>query len=152
MDANATSSPDAQPKIPAAVNYRFQSEQSPYVSGPKSKYKRNLEAIRLLKQLESTQRQATVDEQHILAGYVGWGGLANAFHPTASGWETEYAELKQLLDEDEYAAARNSTITAFYTEQSLIQTIHATLQRFDLTNGTGRRLLEPSMGSGNFFS
>ncbi|WP_430191368.1 SNF2-related protein [Paenibacillus jamilae] len=145
-------SPDTQPKLPAAVNYRFQAEQSPYVSGAKSKYKRNVEAIRLLKQLESEQRQATIEEQHILAGYVGWGGLANAFHPNANGWETEYAELKQLLDEDEYAAARNSTITAFYTEQSLIQTIHATLQRFGLTSGAGRRLLEPSMGSGNFFS
>ncbi|WP_425464458.1 SNF2-related protein [Paenibacillus oralis] len=149
---NATLSPDSQPKLPAALNYRFQAEQSPYVSGAKSKYKRNVEAIRLLKQLESEQRQATAEEQHILAGYVGWGGLANAFHPNANGWETEYAELKQLLDEDEYAAARNSTITAFYTEQSLIQTIHATLQRFGLTSGAGRRLLEPSMGSGNFFS
>ncbi|MNO15988.1 hypothetical protein D3C76_56600 [compost metagenome] len=150
---NATSSSNALPKAPAAANYRFQAEQSPYVSGPKSKYKRNVEAIRLLKQLESEQRQATGDEQHILAGYVGWGGLTNAFHPTANGWESEYAELKQLLDEDEYAAARNSTITAFYTEQSLIQTIHVTLQRFGLTDvGAGRRLLEPSMGSGNFFS
>ncbi|WP_051289975.1 class I SAM-dependent methyltransferase [Paenibacillus massiliensis] len=150
---NETSSSNALPKVPAVANYRFQAEQSPYVSGPKSKYKRNVEAIHLLKQLESAQRQATTDEQHVLAGYVGWGGLANAFHPTASGWETEYTELKQLLNEDEYAAARNSTITAFYTEQSLIQTIHATLQRFGLTDsGTGRRLLEPSMGSGNFFS
>lgn len=152
MDANATSTPDIQPPILAAANYRFQAEQSPYVSGPKSKYKRNIEAIRLLKQLEAEQRQATADEQHILAGYVGWGGLANAFHPTANGWETEHAELKQLLNEEEYAAARNSTITAFYTEQTLIQTIHATLQRFGLTDGAGRRLLEPSMGSGNFFS
>ncbi|MBA9087949.1 hypothetical protein FHR92_004442 [Fontibacillus solani] len=84
------------------ANYRFQAEQSPYVSGLKSKYKRNVEAIRLLKQLESAQRQATTDEQHVLAGYVGWGGLANTFHPTASGWETEYAELKQLLDENKY--------------------------------------------------
>lgn len=149
---NASLSPDAQTQLPAATNYRFQAEQSPYVSGAKSKYKRNVEAIRLLKHLESEQRQATVEEQHILAGYVGWGGLANAFHPTANGWETEYAELKQLLNEDEYAAARNSTITAFYTEQSLIQTIHATLQRFGLTSGAGRCLLEPSMGSGNFFS
>lgn len=152
INENATSSPDVQPKLPAAANYRFQAEQSPYVSGPKSKYKRNVEAIRLLKQLESEQRQAKADEQHVLAGYVGWGGLANAFHPTANGWESEYAELKQLLDEDEYATARNSTITAFYTEQSLIQTIHATLERFGLTSGAGRRLLEPSMGSGNFFS
>ncbi|MNW42628.1 hypothetical protein D3C74_198030 [compost metagenome] len=152
VDANATSMPDIQPQILAAANYRFQAEQSPYVSGPKSKYKRNVEAIRLLKQMETEQRQATTDEQHILAGYVGWGGLANAFHPTANGWETEYAELKQLLNEEEYAAAHNFTITAFYTEQTLIQTIHTTLQRFGLTDGAGRRLLEPSMGNGNFLS
>ncbi|MFF2484751.1 SNF2-related protein [Paenibacillus sp. NPDC058071] len=152
IDESASSSPDAQHKLPAAVNYRFQAEHSPYASGPKSKYKRNVEAIRLIKQLESEQRQATTEEQHILAGYVGWGGLANAFHPTANGLETEYAELKQLLEENEYTAARNSTITSFYTEQSLIQRIHATLQRFGLTTGAERHLLEPSMGSGNFFS
>ncbi|MGK9250224.1 SNF2-related protein [Paenibacillus humicus] len=145
-------STEPQSTASLAINYRFQPEQSPYVSGPKSKYKRNVEAIRLLKQLENEQRQATPDEQHTLAGYVGWGGLANAFHPTANGWEKEYTGLKQLLDEGEYAAARNSTITAFYTEQSLIEAIHATLQRFGLSDGTGRRLLEPSMGSGNFFS
>ncbi|WP_445670837.1 hypothetical protein [Paenibacillus sp. FSL M8-0334] len=138
--------------VPAATNYRFEPSRSPYVSGPKSKYKRNVEAIRLLKQLETEQRQATPEEQHVLAGYVGWGGLANAFHPTASGWEQEYAELKQLLDEGEYAAARNSTITAFYTEQTLIRPIHDTLKRFGLAEGAGRKLLEPSMGSGNFFS
>lgn len=137
-----------------ATNYRFDPTRSPYVSGsgPKGKYKRNVEAIRLLKQLDDERRQATPEEQQILAGYVGWGGLANAFHPTAAGWEKEYAELKQLLDEDEYATARNSTITAFYTEQAIIQPIHDTLKRFGLTDGTGRKLLEPSMGSGNFFS
>ncbi|QQZ61236.1 N-6 DNA methylase [Paenibacillus sonchi] len=135
-----------------AVNYRFNPEASPYVSGPKSKYKRNVEAIRLLKHLEADQRQATPEEQQILAGYVGWGGLANAFHSTASGWEGEYTELKQLLDNEEYDAARNSTITAFYTEQSVIQPIYTTLQRFGLTDGIGRKLLEPSMGTGNFFS
>ncbi|WP_445745071.1 SNF2-related protein [Paenibacillus sp. FSL R10-2791] len=134
------------------VNYRFQPDHSPYVSGPKSKYKRNVEAIRLLKHLEMTQQQATPEQQQTLAGYVGWGGLANAFHPSASGWENEYQELKQLLHESEYAAARNSTITAFYTEQSVISPIYDTLKRCGLNNGTGRRLLDPSMGTGNFFS
>lgn len=138
--------------VPTESNYRFDPSRSPYVSGPKSKYRRNVEAIRLLKQLETEQRQATPEEQYALAGYVGWGGLANAFHPNASGWETEYAELKQLLDEGEYAAARNSTITAFYTEQALIRPIHDTLKRLGLTDGIGRKLLEPSMGTGNFFS
>ncbi|MEK5418501.1 SNF2-related protein [Paenibacillus sp. FSL L8-0708] len=134
------------------VNYRFHPDHSPYVSGPKSKYKRNVEAIQLLKLLESYQQQATPEQQQILAGYVGWGGLANAFHPSAKGWENEYAELKQLLNEEEYAAARNSTITAFYTEQAIVQTIHATFLRFGLMEGTGRRILDPAMGSGNFFS
>lgn len=138
--------------VSTASNYRFDPAHSPYVSGPKGKYKRNVEAIRLLKQLEKEERQATPEEQHVLAGYVGWGGLANAFHPTAAGWENEFAELKQLLDEEEFAAARNSTITAFYTEQTIIQPILDTLKRFGLTDGTGRKLLEPSMGSGNFFS
>jgi|GEM_PF-2690460 len=138
--------------VPVASNYRFDPAHSPYVSGPKSKFKRNVAAIRLLKQLEVEQRQATPVEQHILAGYVGWGGLANAFQPKTSGWEHEYAELKQLLDENEYANARNSTITAFYTEQAIIRPIHDTLTRFGLTDGTNRKLLEPSMGTGNFFS
>lgn len=142
----------ASPVSSNAVNYRFNPEASPYVSGPKSKFKRNIEAIRLLKQLEQENRQASPEDQQILAGYVGWGGLANAFHPSASGWETEYQELKQLLDETEYAAARNSTITAFYTEPFLIEHIHAALHRFGLTDGAGRKLLEPSMGTGNFFS
>lgn len=138
--------------VPTESKYHFDPSRSPYVSGPKSKYKRNVEAIRLLKQLETEKLQATAEEQHILAGYVGWGGLANAFHPNASGWEKEYTELKQVLDEDEYAAARSSTITAFYTEQAIIRPIHDTLKRFGLTEGAGRKLLEPSMGTGNFFS
>lgn len=145
---------EAQPiSLPTpGINYRFYPDHSPYVSGPKSKYKRNVEAIQLLKLLESEQLQANPEQQQILAGYVGWGGLANAFHPSAKGWENEYTELKQLLDEEEYAAARNSTITAFYTEQAIIQTIHSTFQRFGLSEGTGRRILDPAMGSGNFFS
>ncbi|GIQ68363.1 helicase [Xylanibacillus composti] len=138
--------------VSTASNYRFDPSRPPYVSGPKSKYKHNVEAIQLLKQLETEQRQASPEEQQILAGYVGWGGLANVFHPTASGWEQEYTELKQLLDEDEYAAARSSTITAFYTEQAIIRLIHDTLKRFGLTDGTGRKLLDPSMGTGNFLS
>lgn len=147
-----SNTPTLSPTPSNAVNFRFNPEASPYVSGPKSKYKRNVEAIQLLKQLEHENRFASQDEQQILAGYVGWGGLANAFHPSAPGWENEYQELKHLLDETEYAAARNSTITAFYTEPFLIEHIHATLHRFGLTDGTGRKLLEPSMGTGNFFS
>lgn len=150
--AESSSSLTDSPAPLAPSNYRFNPEVSPYVSGPKSKYKHNVEAIRLLKHLNEEQRQATTEEQQILAGYVGWGGLANAFHPTASGWEHEYTDLKQLLDEGEYTAARNSTITAFYTEQAVIQPIHATLKRFGLADGIGRKLLEPSMGTGNFFS
>lgn len=142
---------EAKP-FPLASNYRFNPEMPPYVSGVKSKYRRNVEAIRLLKQLEQEDRNATADEQQTLAGYVGWGGLAQAFHPNAAGWEKEFMELKQLLDDEEYTAARHSTITSFYTEPELIQTVHQTLQRFGLSHGNGRTLLEPSMGTGNFFS
>lgn len=133
-------------------NFQYNSDEILYPSGPKSKYKRNVQAIQLLKLLESDQRMANAEEQQLLAGYVGWGGLANAFHPTASGWETEYQELKQLFDEQEYAAARNSTITAYYTAQSIIEPIYQTLQRFGLLDGENRKLLDPAMGTGNFFS
>lgn len=135
-----------------AVNFRFNPESSPDPTGPKGNFRRNVDAIRLLKQLETENRLATPDEQQVLAGYVGWGGLANAFNPAATGWESEYHELKQLLDETEYAAARNSTITAFYTEQVVIRAIHDALLHFGLTDGDNRKLLEPSMGTGNFFS
>ena len=86
-------------------------------------------AIKLLKQIELEKRTATPEEQIILARYVGWGGLANAFSSTASGWENEYQELKSLLTDVEYKAAMNSTITAYYTEPDLIRYIYRALER-----------------------
>lgn len=133
-------------------NFHYNTEVSLYPSGAKSKYKRNIEAIRLLKLLESERRVPSPDEQRILAGYVGWGGLANAFNENAKDWEYEAAELKHLLDEREYAEALNSTITAYYTEPELIRYIYQALERFGLNDGEHRKILDPAMGTGNFFS
>ncbi|MDN8588111.1 N-6 DNA methylase [Paenibacillus sp. 11B] len=133
-------------------NFHYNPEISLYPAGAKSKYKRNVEAIRLLKKLESEHRVASPDEQKILAGYVGWGGLANAFNEKAKDWEHETAELKHLLDEREYAEALNSTITAYYTEPELIRYIYQALERFGLNAGEHRKILDPAMGTGNFFS
>ncbi|OME44138.1 N-6 DNA methylase [Paenibacillus odorifer] len=133
-------------------NFHYNTEVSLYPSGAKSKYKRNIEAIRLLKLLESERRVPSPDEQRILAGYVGWGGLANAFNENAKDWEYEAAELKHLLDDREYAEALNSTITAYYTEPELIRYIYQALERFGLNDGEHRKILDPAMGTGNFFS
>ena len=97
-------------------------------------------------------RLATSEEQIILARYVGWGGLANAFSDTSTGWENEYTELRVLLDDKEYEAARNSTITAYYTEPELIKGIYLALDRFGFVGGRDRKILDPAMGTGNFFS
>ena len=109
-------------------------------------------AIKLLKQIELEKRTATPEEQIILARYVGWGGLANAFSSTASGWENEYQELKSLLTDVEYKAAMNSTITAYYTEPDLIRHIYRALERFGFEGGPDRKILDPGMGTGNFYS
>ena len=103
--------PPAAPQV-ATHNFRFSEDYDLYPSGAKTKYKNNVMAIKLLKQIELEKRTATPEEQIILARYVGWGGLANAFSSTASGWENEYQELKSLLTDVEYKAAMNSTITA----------------------------------------
>ena len=114
----------------------------------KEKFQRNVEAIRTLKMIESEGRRATADEQEILSGYVGWGGLAYVFDETKSAWGKEYAELKDLLSEEEYLSARESTLNAHYTSPVIIRGIYRTLQRMGFTKGN---LLEPSMGIGNFF-
>ena len=114
----------------------------------KEKFWRNVEAIRTLKMIESEGRMATADEQEILSGYVGWGGLADAFDETKSAWVKEYAELKDLMSEEEYLSARESTLNAHYTSPVIIRGIYRTLQRMGFTKGN---LLEPSMGVGNFF-
>ena len=101
----------------------------------KEKFQRNVEAIRTLKMIESEGRMATADEQEILSGYVGWGGLADAFDETKSAWVKEYAELKDLTSEEEYLSARESTLNAHYTSPVIIRGIYRTLQRMGFTKG-----------------
>ena len=116
--------------------------------GAKQKYARNIEAIRTLFKLEEEHRGATAEEQQVLSQYVGWGGLADAFDPGKDSWAKEYAELKGLLSEDEYAAARSSTLNAHYTSPTVIRSIYDAVERMGFHSGN---ILEPSMGVGNFF-
>ena len=116
--------------------------------GAKQKYARNIEAIKTLFQLEQEHRGATAEEQQVLSQYVGWGGLADAFDPNKDGWAKEYTELKGLLSEDEYAAARSSTLNAHYTSPTVIRSIYDAVERMGFRSGN---ILEPSMGVGNFF-
>ena len=118
------------------------------IGGPKQKYVRNIEAIRTLFKLEEEHRGATAEEQQVLSQYVGWGGLADAFDPGKDNWAKEYAELKGLLSEDEYAAARSSTLNAHYTSPTVIRSIYDAVERMGFHSGN---ILEPSMGVGNFF-
>ena len=118
------------------------------VGGPKQKFARNIEAIRTLFKLEEEHRGATAEEQQVLSQYVGWGGLADAFDPGKDSWAKEYAELKGLLSEDEYAAARSSTLNAHYTSPTVIRAIYDAVERMGFQSGN---ILEPSMGVGNFF-
>ena len=118
------------------------------IGGPKQKYARNIEAIRTLFQLEQEHRGATAEEQQVLSQYVGWGGLADAFDPGKDSWAKEYAELKGLLSEEEYAAARSSTLNAHYTSPVVIRSIYEAVEKMGFQSGN---ILEPSMGIGNFF-
>ena len=118
------------------------------VGGPKQKFARNIEAIRTLFKLEAEHRGATAEEQQVLSQYVGWGGLADAFDPGKDNWAKEYAELKGLLSEDEYAAARSSVLNAHYTSPTVIRGIYDAVERMGFRSGN---ILEPSMGVGNFF-
>ena len=118
------------------------------VGGPKQKFARNIEAIRTLFKLEEEHRGATAEEQQVLSQYVGWGGLADAFDPNKKNWSAEYTQLKELLSEDEYAAARASTLNAHYTSPTVIRGIYDAVERMGFRSGN---ILEPSMGVGNFF-
>ena len=115
--------------------------------GPKTKYKANVEAIRLLKMLDAEQRQATAEEQEILSRYVGWGGIPQAFDESNAEWSKEYAELQSLLTADEYKEARASTLNAFYTSPTVIKAMYEALGNMGLSKGN---VLEPSCGVGNF--
>ena len=118
------------------------------VGGPKQKFARNIEAIRTLFKLEEEHRGATAEEQQVLSQYVGWGGLADAFDPNKENWSAEYTQLKELLSEDEYAAARASTLNAHYTSPTVIRGIYNAVEHMGFRSGN---ILEPSMGVGNFF-
>ena len=134
-------------KPPPPENYRFP-ENFAYPTGPKAKYTANVTAIKTLKQIESEHRHATAEEQDILAHYSGWGGIADAFDSSKENWSREYAELKDLLTDKEYSAARESTLTAFYTEPYIIKSIYTALENMGFTGG---EILAPAMGTGNFF-
>jgi len=134
------------PPVPA-VNFHI-TDDNIGDGGPKQKYARNIEAIRTLFQLEQEHRGATAEEQQVLSQYVGWGGLADAFDPGKDSWAKEYAELKGLLSEDEYAAARSSVLNAHYTAPVVIRSIYDAVERMGFQSGN---ILEPSMGVGNFF-
>ena len=138
-----------QPEIPAppARNFHITDEHLGE-GGPKQKFARNIEAIRTLQTLENENRNATPEEQEILSQYVGWGGLADAFDPDKDSWAKEYKELKGLLSEDEYAAARASTLNAHYTSPTVIRAIYDAVEQMGFTTGN---ILEPSCGVGNFF-
>ena len=116
--------------------------------GAKQKYARNIEAIRTLVKLEQEHRGATAEEQQVLSQYVGWGGLSDAFDPSKDSWAKEYTELKGLLSEDEYVAARSSVLNAHYTAPVVIRSIYDAVEKMGFQSGN---ILEPSMGVGNFF-
>lgn len=116
--------------------------------GAKTKYKANVEAIKLLNTLESENRRATPEEQEVLSKYVGWGGLPQAFDANNSSWSAEYNELRSLLSSDEYENAKASTLTAFYTSPAVISAIYEGLDKLGFKEGN---VLEPAMGVGNFF-
>ena len=135
------------PSMPPAGNFHITDDHLGE-GGPKEKYRRNVEAIRTLKAIELEGRGATEAEQEVLSRYVGWGGLPQVFDQDKEDWHTEYAELKGLLDESEYAAARSSTLNAHYTSPTVIKAVYEALGNFGFQKGN---ILEPSCGVGNFF-
>ena len=156
MDGKVQTFPDA-----AALDEALNAEPAPEPAGnfhitddhlgeggAKQKYARNVEAIRTLFQLEQEHRGATAEEQQVLSQYVGWGGLPDVFDPDKGNWAKEYSELKGLLSEDEYAAARSSVLNAHYTSPTVIRAIYDAVEKMGFRNGN---ILEPSMGIGNFF-
>lgn len=139
--------PGPGPSMPPAGNFHITDDHLGE-GGPKEKYRRNVEAIRTLKAIEVEGRGATEAEQEVLSRYVGWGGLPQVFDQDKEDWHTEYAELKGVLDESEYAAARSSTLNAHYTSPTVIKAVYEALGNFGFQKGN---ILEPSCGVGNFF-
>lgn len=146
---NPSISQEQQDKTPLPqekINYQIVDDHLG-AGTPKERYRNNIAAIRLLFSLEKEGRLATKEEQDILAKYVGWGGLSEAFDESKSNWSNEYHELKSLLSEEEYNAARESTLTAFYTPPVVIESIYSIIERFGFHHGN---ILEPACGTGNF--
>ena len=138
---------NAEPMPEAAGNFHI-TDDNLGVGGPKQKFARNIEAIQTLRTLEQEHRGATAEEQQVLSQYVGWGGLADVFDPNKENWSAEYTQLKGLLTEEEYAAARASTLNAHYTSPVVIRAIYDAVEKMGFQSGN---ILEPSMGIGNFF-
>ena len=130
-----------------AENFRI-TDDALGIGGAKAKFRANMAAINLLKELEFEDLQASPEQQEILSRYVGWGGLADAFDPDKAGWRAEYDELKGVLSPEEYAAARASTLNAHYTSPTVIRAIYDAVENMGFQTGN---ILEPSMGVGNFF-
>ena len=145
LDSGAETEQPAQPKQ-KPINFRI-TDDDLGAGGPKTKYKANMEAIRVLQTLDAEQRQATAEEQEILSRYVGWGGIPQAFDENNAEWSKEYAELQSLLTVDEYKEARASTLNAFYTSPTVIKAMYEALGNMGLSKGN---VLEPSCGVGNF--
>ena len=137
---------NAEPMPEAAGNFHI-TDDNLGVGGPKQKFARNIEAIQTLRTLEQEHRGATAEEQQVLSQYVGWGGLADVFDPNKENWSAEYTQLKGLLTEEEYAAARSSVLNAHYTSPTVIRGIYDAVERMGFRSGN---ILEPSMGVGNF--
>ena len=138
---------NAEPMPEAAGNFHI-TDDNLGVGGPKQKFARNIEAIQTLCTLEQEHRGANAEEQQVLSQYVGWGGLADVFDPNKENWSAEYTQLKGLLTEEEYAAARASTLNAHYTSPTVIRAIYDAVKKMGFQSGN---ILEPSMGIGNFF-
>lgn len=145
LDSGAETEQPVQPKQ-EPMNFRI-TDDDLGAGGAKTKFKANIEAIRLLQTLDAEQRQATAEEQEVLSRYVGWGGIPQAFDEKNADWAKEYAELKYLLPADEYSEARASTLNAFYTSPTVIKAMYEALSNMGLSKGN---VLEPSCGVGNF--
>ncbi len=149
FNINVESVENEKDSIHIPINYKYDPNDEIGVGGLKTKYKSNIEAIKTLKVIEKENRFATVEEQKVLAKYVGWGGMPQAFDIKAAGWSNEYEELKSILSEEEYISARASTPNAHYTSPAIIKGIYKALENFNFAEGN---IVEPSLGVGKFFS
>ena len=146
--AKKAQSYDLYPEVSGQNRHQYQiMEEVPEYGSAKEKFRANIAAIQLLKKCENEHRYATPEEQEMLAKYVGWGGLSDAFDPKKSAWVAEYLELQTVLSEEEYESARESTLTAFYTPPIVIKSMYQALENMGLKSGN---ILEPSCGVGNF--